>query len=149
MQSVAREAGPRPAPRIRPLSVVRARLEAVAAIDRLVRSWLERNFGRLAAAAAGRLEHLARARGIATGVALRLAGVAAVGAAIGLILKALARKELLLTRGEREFAVAINAIQGFVGIQDDYEAPGVGLVFDSLGTPDVNQTDRADSSQRM
>jgi hypothetical protein len=104
--------------------------EAVAAVDGLVATRLERHFGRLTALAAGRLEHLAataaRSSTAATGAvastaaaartALGLTGRAAFGATVGLILEAFAREELLFSGAENELTVAINAAQGFISI---------------------------------
>jgi hypothetical protein len=98
--------------------------EAVAAVDRLVATRLERHFGRLPALAASRLEHLAAtaarrstvtaAAAATAGTALGLAGRAAFGTTIGFILEAFAREELLLSRTKNELAVTINAAQGFI-----------------------------------
>jgi len=50
------------------------------------------------------------------GSALRLTRGAALGAAIGLVLKALARKKLLLAGTKNKLAVAIDAAQRFVSV---------------------------------
>jgi len=124
------------------LAVRTARLEAVAAVHRLVAARLERHFGRLSALAAGRLEHLARATRAASvrtttaaapaGTALHLARSTAVGATIGLVLEALRGKEFLFAGLEGKGGPAINAGQGFIRIQ--LEAPGVSSDFDSPST---------------
>ncbi len=104
-----------------------AGLEAVAAVNRLVATRLERYFGRLSALAARGLEHFATAaasRSAAAAVAsataaraaLRLTRRSAFRAAIRLILEALARKKLLLAGTKNELAVTINAAQGFVSV---------------------------------
>ena len=124
------------------LPVARARLEAVAAVDGLVRSRLERDLGYLAAAAAGRLEHLARTRGVSAGVTLLLARVAAIGAAVRFVLEPFAGKEFLLAGAECELAVAVNAIKGFVGIQGCMGLPASGG-FRLARDPSINQPDRA------
>jgi hypothetical protein len=91
---------------------------------------LERHFRRLPALAARGLEHLATAAAgcaaaaavasttaaAAARSALRFTRRAALRAAIGLVLKALARKKLLLAGTKNELAVAINAAQGFVSV---------------------------------
>ena len=53
----------------------------------------------------------------AAGSALRFAGGAAFRAAIGLVLEAFAREELLFAGAKNELAVAINAVQGFICVQ--------------------------------
>jgi hypothetical protein len=107
-----------------------AGLEAVAAVDGLVATRLKRHFGRLSALAARGLEHLATAAAsgsaataaavasatTAARTALRLTRRSAFRAAIRLILKAFARKKLLLAGTKNKLAVTINAAQGFVSV---------------------------------
>src|ERR1700678_1935803 len=109
-----------------------ARLEAVAAVNRLVAAGLERNGGLAAALAAFHFEHFARgtvaavaaaaaARAVArtaaaAGSTLGLTRRAAIHAAVGLIGEALRGEKLLFAGAEREGCAAINAIEGFIGI---------------------------------
>jgi hypothetical protein len=110
------------------------RLEAIAAVDRLVATRLERHGGLPAAVAASHFEHLAlgtrsaaaaavaaAAAGIAPtaaagACALGLAGRAAIGATVRFVREALRCEELLFARAKREGSVAINAVEGFVCI---------------------------------
>ena len=101
----------------RGLSVDGALREAVAAVYRLVATRLERNFRYSAALAASRFEHFALPAVAFTTAASRtsrFAGRAAVGAAIGLIGKALAGEKFLLTGRERELTSTINTGQRFI-----------------------------------
>ena len=105
------------------LAVARTRGETIAAIHGLIAARLERNFRHAAALAACRLEHLAaRAAAVSATTAAAttggLPGGAAVVATAGLIGEAFARKELLLTRRERERACAIDASEGFIYVHE-------------------------------
>jgi hypothetical protein len=103
-----------------------ARLEAVAAVDGLVATRLERHFCRLSALAAGRLEHLAATAARRSAAAVASATAAAASAALGLtgrpalwttirlVLEAFACEELLFAGTEYELAIAIDAAQGFI-----------------------------------
>jgi hypothetical protein len=76
-------------------------VEAVRAQHRTVAGRLERHFGFLAAIGAGHFVHLARS---ALG---HLVGLTALGAALGLILKALLLIELLLSGSKGELLPAV------------------------------------------
>jgi hypothetical protein len=118
------------------------RREAITAIYRLVAARLERYLGILAARAARNIEHFAcsaaavcSARGAESSAAAfgGLARRAAIGATIGLVLKAFASEELLFSRAEDKFRTAIGAGQFFINIQS--ESPRCsGYGFDSLRT---------------
>ena len=84
-------------------------LEAVAAIHRLVTARLERHFSGTATGRACCGEHLALAA--ATCCAAGLAGSAAIGATVGLVLKTLLCVEFLLTGSKRKLCAAIDARQ--------------------------------------
>jgi hypothetical protein len=111
------------------------RLEAIAAVDRLVATRLERHGGLPAAVAASHFEHLALgtrsaaaaavAAAAAAGVAataaagactLGLAGRAAIRATVRFVREALRCEELLFARTKGKRCVAINAVEGFVCI---------------------------------
>jgi hypothetical protein len=77
--------------------------EALAAVDRTVRLRLKRNSGLAAAGSAGSGEILAGATGSG------LAGITAGLAALGLVLEAALRVELLLTGSEHELFAALFA----------------------------------------
>src|SRR5699024_8667127 len=79
--------------------------EALAAVDRTILAGLERHLAGLAAAGADSVVHLT----LATGLVLH--GSAAVLAALGLILKATAGVELLLTGSPNELFAAFLANQ--------------------------------------
>jgi len=108
------------------LTITRTRaLEAIPAIHGLITARLKRHFGGLSALAASRLEHLAAAtarrsaaahKSAAARPALSLAGRAAFGTTVRLILKALAREELLLAGTKNKLAVTVDAAQCFISI---------------------------------
>ena len=134
------------------LAVARTRLEAVAAINRLVSAGLERNFGNAAALAARGLEHLALASAataaalVATAAPAGLASRATIGATVRLVGEALHREELLLAGGERELTSAIHAGQHFCGVHKlTNESPEDRLSLysgtDSLVPQNVNYAD--------
>ena len=85
--------------------------EAIAAVDGLVATRLERNLSLLAAVSADRREHLALRTGIAI---LRAERGTALRAAARLILEALLSIERLLRRAEDELLVAVTTNEGFV-----------------------------------
>src|SRR5581483_1303210 len=110
------------------LAIAAHALEAARAVDGLVGARLERHVGHAAALRAHRLEHLARAAGVAAAVAAAtaVAAVAVVGhataaahaglargaalrAAPGLVGEALLREELLLPGRESELLAALPA----------------------------------------
>jgi hypothetical protein len=91
-------------------------LETVAAVHWLVTARLERHFGRAATARACRGEHLALAAAKAapaltatTGCAAGLASRSAIGATVGLVLKALLCVEFLLACSKCKLRAAIDA----------------------------------------
>jgi len=93
-------------------------LEAVAAIHRLITTWLERNFRWAAAAAAGGAEHLALAAAVTRMIIAASAGcsacfscLAAVGATIRFVLKALLSVKFLLATCKCKLCAAIDARQ--------------------------------------
>ena len=88
--------------------------EALAAVDRTVGLGLERNLGLAAASCADCGEVLT---GATSGV---LASVAAGLAALGLVLEAALRVELLLTGGPNELFAAIFAYQSLVFVHSGY-----------------------------
>ena len=79
--------------------------EALAAVNRAIFTGSEGNAGFLAAGSADSGEHLS----LGLGSAAVLAGVTAVSASLGLVLKASFSVELLLTGGENEFLAAVFA----------------------------------------
>src|SRR3569833_1337223 len=96
-------------------------LKAVGAVDRLVATWLDRHMGDVAAARAGRFEHLpwaargasttATTRGVpaavgAAAISIELALCATVGTTARLA-KTTARIEVLLAAGERKRLAAV------------------------------------------
>ena len=87
------------------------RREAIAAVDGLVATRLERNLSLLAAVSADRSEHLALRTG---GAVLSAERSTALRAAARLVLEALLSIERLLRRAEDELLVAIAANEGFV-----------------------------------
>jgi hypothetical protein len=131
---------------VRPL----ARREAVAAIDRLVETWLEGNLSSLATGRANGWEHLtlgalvgARAaaaavaavrRAAGAAIALRLAGRAAVGATAGFVREPLLSIECLLALGEHERGATITTGEGLITKQwDRSPEKNVGGGVDSNG----------------
>jgi hypothetical protein len=98
-------------------------LEAVAAVNRAVATWLEGHTRDLAAAAAGHLEHLALHAGTAIEAAatatistLALApALGATGAAALGLAKAAGLIKLLVVTAEQEFLAAVGAGQSLVG----------------------------------
>ena len=90
-------------------------LEAIAAVNRLVASRLERHFGRTSATAACRAEHLAltAAESAAAIAAARgpagLPSLTAIGAAIGFVLEAFLSIEFLLAGSKCKLRAAIDA----------------------------------------
>ena len=82
--------------------------EALAAVNGAVLTRLEGNLAGLAAGCADCVEHLAG------GLVGLLAGVTALFAALGFILKSAGCVELLLTGGENEFLTTFLAHQGLV-----------------------------------
>ena len=104
------------------LAVGRTRLEAVAAIHRLVAARLERNFRHTAALAAGRAEHLAlaaaaeaaAASAALTATARRFTRGAAIRTTVRLVGKALHGEELLLAGRKRELTRTIDTVQIFI-----------------------------------
>jgi hypothetical protein len=90
-------------------------LIAVAAVDRLVATGLERHLGGGAAAVADYFVHLTIAVASAPAIAIALVGSAGRTTA-GLILKALFGEESLFRRGEDELGAAVTAGKGFVGV---------------------------------
>jgi hypothetical protein len=105
--------------------------EAVAAVYRLVATRLERNFRYSAALAASRFEHFALPAVAFTAAAAartsRFAGRAAVGAAIGLIGKALAGEKFLLTGREGELTSTVYTGQRFINVHIFNESPSFGF----------------------
>jgi len=100
-------------------------LEAIPAIDGLVAAGLERHFGRTAAAAAGRAEHLPLTAAAAAAVEALTAAAAAfgrftrrtaVGASARLVLETLLSVELLLAGSEGELLAAVHARDELIGI---------------------------------
>jgi hypothetical protein len=103
------------------LAVARTRLEAIAAIHRLVAARLERNFRNAAALAAGGLEHFTALSAAHTGSAARtrahlLARRTAIGTTVRLVLEAFAGIELLLTGSKCELPSAVHTIQHFINV---------------------------------
>jgi hypothetical protein len=105
------------------LAVAGTRLEAIAAVHRLIAAGLERNLGNAAALAARGLEHLtalsAAAAHAAAAAGTRthlLARAAAIGATVRFVLEAFAGIELLFTGGERELPSAVHTIQHFINV---------------------------------
>ena len=82
--------------------------EAVAAVDRPARGWLERHLGRLTTVAADDVEHLARC-GAAGNTPGATSDGTAIGATAGLVGQAFGRIKLLLTSCERELLTAVTA----------------------------------------
>jgi hypothetical protein len=108
--------------------------EAVAAVYRLVATRLERNFRYSAALAASRFEHFAlpavaftAASAASAARTSRFAGRAAVGAAIGLIGKALAGEKFLLTGREGELTSTVYTGQRFINVHIFNESPSFGF----------------------
>lgn len=93
--------------------VASGRREAIAAVNRLVATRLERNFRNSAAAAASGFEHLTTSAAAATTVAaftaLRFTRSAAVDTTAGLVGEALGSEEFLFARRERELISAVDA----------------------------------------
>src|SRR6185503_19772489 len=89
-------------------------LEAVAAVNGLVTTRLERHAGFLAAVAAGRGEHLAGAAAVSTTTAAATACRAVSGATARGVLKATARVELLLSGGPDKLLATVATGQGLV-----------------------------------
>jgi hypothetical protein len=114
--------------------------ETIAAIHRLIASGLEWDLCRLAACAARDVKHFATAAAIRAPRSAETTSAAfggftrrtAVWAAIGLILKAFTREELLFSGAESEFHTAIRAGQFFIDIQASLLVLVNG--FDSLRT---------------
>jgi hypothetical protein len=102
------------------LAVAGTRLEAIAAVHRLVAARLERHFGNAAALAARGLVHFPALAAAHTGPAGTrahlLARLAAVGATVGFVLETLAGVELLLSGRERELTSAIHTVQHFINV---------------------------------
>ena len=87
------------------------RSEAIAAVNRLIATRLERNLSLLAAVSADRGEHLTLRTG---GAILSTERSTALRAAARLVLEALLSIERLLRRAEDELLVAITTNEGFV-----------------------------------
>jgi len=109
-------------------------LEAVAAINRLVAAWLERDFRGPSALAADSLEHLALTATAATaavsatrvsataaaaataGRALRFTRGTTIGATIRFVLESLSGEKFLLSGAKSKLGVAIRASQTFISV---------------------------------
>jgi len=105
------------------LAVAGTRLEAIAAVHRLIAAGLERNLGNAAALAARGLVHFAaltaaaaHTRAAARAVAHLLARLPAIGATVWLILETFAGVELLFAGRERELASTVHAVQHFINV---------------------------------
>ena len=129
------------------------RSEAVTAVDRLRAAGSERDLGLAAATRARGREHLARAGGVPTAAsaaavgpaaevtALGLAGCAAGGATARFAELAIC-VELLLTRTEDEFLVAVLANQGLVRCVQRTLLDSCGLSDTSVSPRTVERSDR-------
>jgi hypothetical protein len=131
------------------LSIAWARLEAIAAIHRLVSPRLERHFGYAAALAARGLVHLpaltaaAAHPGPAAGLGTHLfARLTAIRTAVGLVLKTFAGVKLLFACSESELASAVNAVQHFINVHLNETPYNVVVGPDStrLGTVEKDTT---------
>ena len=132
------------------LAVARFRLEAVAAVHRLIAARLERHFRNAAALAAGCLVHFpaltaAAHRGSAAAAAGRahlLARLPAIRAAVRLVLKAFAGIKLLFAGSKSELPTTIDAVQHFINVHLNETPYNVVVGPDStrLGTVEKDTT---------
>jgi hypothetical protein len=97
-------------------------LETIAAIDRFVTAWIERDFGDASALAASCGKHLPRTTApLAAACATRthrFASLTAIRTAIRLVLKAFLFVKPLFARTENELSSAVHTVEHFIYVHE-------------------------------
>jgi hypothetical protein len=98
-------------------------LETVAAIDRFITAWIERNFGDATALAASCGEHLARTAGAAFAASRaarthRFASLTAIRTTIRFVLEAFLLVKALFARTENELTSTVHTVEHFIYVHE-------------------------------